>query len=148
MYPLILSFETITKLKLFIECGIPRPQDVGHLRLRYCKFFNPLYDSIAVLENVPPDAGLLKRSTFSALNVGLAGTGNRTRATCVASSGTNRSAIHYALPPSTYSVLYRKRGLGQQLDVHKTITHLPAEDAAGALHCCHLRDFLSIRSLP
>jgi hypothetical protein len=52
--------------------------------------------SIAVLENVPPDAGLQKRATFSTLNVGLAGTGNRIRATCVASSGTNHSAIHYA----------------------------------------------------
>jgi hypothetical protein len=50
-----------------------------------------------VLENVPPYAGLQKRATFSTLNVGLAGTGNRTRATCVASSGTNHSAIHYAL---------------------------------------------------
>jgi hypothetical protein len=30
------SFKTINKLKLFVECGIPRPQDVGHLRLRYC----------------------------------------------------------------------------------------------------------------
>jgi hypothetical protein len=39
--------------------------------------------SIAVLENVPPDAGLHKRDTFSTLNVGLAGTGDRTWATCV-----------------------------------------------------------------
>jgi hypothetical protein len=53
--------------------------------------------SIAVLENVPPDAELQKKATFSTLNVGLAGTGNQTRATCAASSGTNRSAIHYAL---------------------------------------------------
>jgi uncharacterized membrane protein YagU involved in acid resistance len=30
--------------------------------------------SIAVLENVPPYAGLQKRATFSTLNVGLAGT--------------------------------------------------------------------------
>jgi hypothetical protein len=52
--------------------------------------------SIAVLENVPPDTGLQKRATFSTLKVGLAGTGNRTRATYVASSGTNRSAILYA----------------------------------------------------
>jgi hypothetical protein len=52
--------------------------------------------SIKVLENVPPDAGLQKRDTFSTLNVGLARTGNRTRATCVASSGTICSAIHYA----------------------------------------------------
>jgi hypothetical protein len=54
---------------------------------------NPLY---AVLENVPPDAGLQKRATFLTINVGLDGTGNRTQATCVVSSGTNRSAIHYA----------------------------------------------------
>jgi hypothetical protein len=52
--------------------------------------------SIAVLDNVPPDAGLQKRATFSTLNVGLARTGNQTRATCVACCGTNRSAIHYA----------------------------------------------------
>jgi hypothetical protein len=31
--------------------------------------------SIAVLENVPPDAGLQKRATFSTLTVGLAGLG-------------------------------------------------------------------------
>jgi hypothetical protein len=49
-----------------------------------------------VLENVPSEAGLQKRATFSTLNVGLAGTGNQTLATCEASSGTNRSAIHYA----------------------------------------------------
>jgi hypothetical protein len=34
MYPSILSFETINKLKLFFECCIPRPQDVGHLCFR------------------------------------------------------------------------------------------------------------------
>jgi hypothetical protein len=51
---------------------------------------------MAVLENVPPGAGLQKRATFSTLNVGLAGTGNRARDTFVASSGTNRSAIHFA----------------------------------------------------
>jgi hypothetical protein len=52
--------------------------------------------SIAVLEKVPPDAGLQKRATFSTLDVGLAGTGNQTQATYAASSGTNRSDIHYA----------------------------------------------------
>jgi hypothetical protein len=34
MYPSILSFETINKLKLSFECGIPRPQDAGHLCFR------------------------------------------------------------------------------------------------------------------
>jgi hypothetical protein len=34
MYPLILSFEPINKIKLLFECGFPRPQDVGHLRFR------------------------------------------------------------------------------------------------------------------
>jgi hypothetical protein len=52
--------------------------------------------SIAVLENVPPAAGLQKSASFSSLSVGLAGTGNQTRATCVASSVTIPSAIHYA----------------------------------------------------
>jgi hypothetical protein len=42
-YPSI-SFETINKLKLFFEYCIPRPQDVGHLRLRYCNFFSPFYN--------------------------------------------------------------------------------------------------------
>jgi hypothetical protein len=60
------------------------------------KKFTHLIISIALLENVPPDAGLHKRATFSTLKVGLAQTRNQTWATCVASSGTIRSAIHYA----------------------------------------------------
>jgi hypothetical protein len=63
---------------------------------RYCNFLTHFIISIALLENVPPDAGLQKRATLSTLNVGLAGTGNRTRSTCVASSVARRSAIHYA----------------------------------------------------
>jgi hypothetical protein len=59
-------------------------------------FLNHCIISIAVLENVLPDAGLQKRATLTTLNVGLSGTGNRTRATCVASSVARRSAIHYA----------------------------------------------------
>jgi hypothetical protein len=44
---------------------------------------------------VPPDAGLQKRANFSTLIVDLSGTGDRTRATCVAGNGDNRSAIYY-----------------------------------------------------
>jgi hypothetical protein len=51
--------------------------------------------SIAVLENVPLSR-VTEKSNFSTLNVGLAGTGNRTRATCMAGSVSRRSAIHYA----------------------------------------------------
>jgi hypothetical protein len=72
------------------------------------KFLTHFIISIAVLENVPPDEGLQKRATFSTLNVGLAGTGNRPRATCVASSGTNRSALHYATNGWFYSIKYIK----------------------------------------
>jgi hypothetical protein len=52
-----------------------------------------------VLDNLPPDAGLLKRGTFFFFYkiVGLARTGNLTRANCMTGSGTNRSAIHYDL---------------------------------------------------
>jgi hypothetical protein len=69
---------------------------VGHLCLSYYNLFNPLIISIAALDNVPPDARLQKKSTISTLNFGLDGMGNRARFTCLASSGTIRSAIHYA----------------------------------------------------
>jgi hypothetical protein len=39
---------------------------------------NPLVISIAVLENVHPDAGELIRDSFSTLIIGLDGTRNRT----------------------------------------------------------------------
>jgi hypothetical protein len=73
------------------RCGTPTLA-----QLFYCKNFAHFIILIAVLENVPPDSGLQKRATFSTLKVGLAGTWNQTRATCVAGSGTNRSAMHYA----------------------------------------------------
>jgi hypothetical protein len=55
---------------------------------------------LAVLENVPTDAGLQKRVTFTTLNVSL-GPGIEPGPLAwpaVAISGTNRSAIHYASP--------------------------------------------------
>jgi hypothetical protein len=57
MYPSILSFKTINKLKLSFECGILRPQDVGHFACATANFLTHFKISIAVLENVPPDAG-------------------------------------------------------------------------------------------
>jgi hypothetical protein len=45
--------------------------------------------SITVLENVPSDAGLQKKTNFSTLIVGLDRTGDRNRATCKAGSGSN-----------------------------------------------------------
>jgi hypothetical protein len=75
----------MNKLKLFFECGIPRSQDAGTPLLLLLQIVNLYIISIAMLENVPPDAGLHKRATFSTLIVGPAGTGDRTRATCVAS---------------------------------------------------------------
>jgi hypothetical protein len=53
--------------------------------------------SIAVLENVPLSR-VTEKSNFSTLNVGLAGTGNQTRATRMAGSVSRRSVIHYASP--------------------------------------------------
>jgi hypothetical protein len=44
-----------------------------------------------------PCAGLHKKANFSTLNAGPPGTGNQTWVTLVASSGTIRSVIHYAL---------------------------------------------------
>jgi hypothetical protein len=36
--------KPLTSLRLFYECGITRLQDVGHLRLRYCRLFNTFYN--------------------------------------------------------------------------------------------------------
>jgi hypothetical protein len=101
----------------------PRPQDVIHLCLRYCKKITHFIISIAVLDNVPPDAGLQKRATFSTQNVGLAVTGNQTRATCVAGRCPRRSAIHYAFMCMGLTVIW----FGTIFDAHvqKTQTRTP-----------------------
>jgi hypothetical protein len=86
LFPSILSFETINKLTLSVECGIPRPQDAGHLCFRLfftlksdpgqesnlkvstdyllLQFFYPTILCNCSACNVPPDAGLQKRATF------------------------------------------------------------------------------------
>jgi hypothetical protein len=64
MYLLILSFETIKKLKLFFECGLPMPQDAGKPLLSLLQIFNPNIISIAELENVPPTQGYRKELPF------------------------------------------------------------------------------------
>jgi hypothetical protein len=58
----------------------PRSQDVGTPSLLLLEFFYPTIQCNYIACNVPPDAGLQKRASFSALMVGLAGTGDRTRA--------------------------------------------------------------------
>jgi hypothetical protein len=88
MYPLILSFETINKLNLFFECVLPDLKMWDTSACTTAIFLTYFIFSIVVLENVPPDAGLQKRDTFSTRNVGLAGTRSQILATCVASCGT------------------------------------------------------------
>jgi hypothetical protein len=58
MYPSILSFKTINKLKLFFECGIPDLKMWDTFACATSKCLTLFIISIAVLENVPPDAGL------------------------------------------------------------------------------------------
>jgi hypothetical protein len=96
MYPSILSFETINKLELFFQCGITRPQDVGrHLSLRYCKFCKPFcIFNCSAWERAPWRRVTEKSHLFHSKRRS-GKTRNRTRATCVAGSGDNRSAIHY-----------------------------------------------------
>jgi hypothetical protein len=88
--------KPLTSLSCFLNAVFPGLQMWDTFACATANCLTHFIISIAVLENVPPDAGLQKRATFSTLNVGLAGPRNRTRATCVASSGTNRSAILYA----------------------------------------------------
>jgi hypothetical protein len=62
-----------------LTCGIPRPTRIQASRCGNTfgfatASFNLFIISIAVLENVPPYAGLQKRANLSTLIVGLAGT--------------------------------------------------------------------------
>jgi hypothetical protein len=91
MYPSILSFETINKLKLSFECGIPRSL---HRLLATAIFVSNYTVQLQCLQRVPGHR-VTEKCHFSTLNVGLAGTGNQTQATCLAGSVSRRSAIHY-----------------------------------------------------
>jgi hypothetical protein len=66
-----------------------------HHRFLYCNFCYPTIQCYCNACNVLPEEGLQKRTNFSTLIVGLAGTGDQTRSTCVAGSCDNRSAIHF-----------------------------------------------------
>jgi hypothetical protein len=75
MYPLILSFETINKLKVFLNAVFPRLKMWDTFACASAKKLTLFIISIALLKNVPPDAGLQKRATISNLNIGLDGPG-------------------------------------------------------------------------
>jgi hypothetical protein len=68
--------------------------------LATANFLTQFIISIAVLENVPLTHGYRKEPLFHTKRRS-AGTGNRTRATCMAGSVTRLSAIHYAAPCSS-----------------------------------------------
>jgi hypothetical protein len=92
---------------------LPSPQDVGHLRLRSYKFVNPFYNLNCSAQERVPWRRVTEKSHFSTLNVGLAGTGNRTQATCSAGSVTRRSAIHYAFE-SPLSLVFKSKSKVQE----------------------------------
>jgi hypothetical protein len=60
----------------------------------YYNIFIQLYSAIAV--SACAGRRVTEKCHFSTLNVGLAGTGNQTQATCLAGSVSRRSEIHYA----------------------------------------------------
>jgi hypothetical protein len=80
------------------------PTSKSQQTLATAKFLTHFIISIAVLENVPLSR-VTEKSNFSTLNVGLAGTGNQTRATCMAGSVSRRSAIHYAFRPTCFQIV-------------------------------------------
>jgi hypothetical protein len=65
-----------------------------YLRLQF--FLSNYTVQLQCLQHAP-GRRVTEKSHFSTLNVGLARTGNRTRATCLAGSVSRHSAIHYAL---------------------------------------------------
>jgi hypothetical protein len=94
----VLRYFTQTWWNNYFWCllrRLPRPQDVGHLCLRYCKYFKPFYNLNYSARERAPWRRVTEKSHFSTLNVGLAGTGNWTQATCLTGSDSRRSDIHY-----------------------------------------------------
>jgi hypothetical protein len=68
-----------------LTCGIPRPtlthaSRCGNIFAFATANLNLCIISIAVLDNLPSDAGFQKRATFSNIIEGLAGTRDQTRA--------------------------------------------------------------------
>jgi hypothetical protein len=64
-------------------------------RFKNSIFFSYFSVQLQCLQRAP---GLQKRATISTQILDLAGTGDRTLATCVAGSGASGSAIHYDIP--------------------------------------------------
>jgi hypothetical protein len=86
------SFQNhLSKPLTSLSCPLMRE----YLRFRCCKFLTSVFNLNCSAWERAPDVGLKKRATFTTLIIGSAGTGYRTRATCMAGSGANRSAIHY-----------------------------------------------------
>jgi hypothetical protein len=78
------------KPKAVFRYAGPRLQDAGTPLFLLLQIFYSTIQCNCTTYNVPPGAGLQKRANFSTLILGLAGTGDQTRATCVARSGDNR----------------------------------------------------------
>jgi hypothetical protein len=73
-----------------------QPQIFNRL-LATASFFSIYTVQLQCLQRAPGHR-VTEKSHFSTLNVGLAGTGNQTQATCLSGSVSRRSAIHYACP--------------------------------------------------
>jgi hypothetical protein len=90
---LFLGIRTIANHSFFWLCSILRPTRTqasgceNTFAFATAIFFYQTIQCNCSACNVPPDTGLQKRATFSTLIIGLARTGNRTRANCVAGSG-------------------------------------------------------------
>jgi hypothetical protein len=80
-------------LKVRPGTGVQPHDSTDYLNLQF--FLSNCTVQLQCLQRAPRHRVTEKRH-FSTLNVGLAGTGNRTQATCLAGSVSRRSAIHYA----------------------------------------------------
>jgi hypothetical protein len=87
------SLSTVFDFKVRPGTGV-QPQSLNRL-LATANFLSNYTVQLQCLQ-CTPGRRVTEKSHFSTLNVGLAGTGIRTQATCLAGSGTNRSTIHYA----------------------------------------------------
>jgi hypothetical protein len=87
--------STVFDFKVRPGTGV-QPQSLNRL-LATAIFLSNYTVQLQCLQRAP-GRRVTEKSPFSTLNVGLAGTGNRIQATCLAGSVSRHSAIHYAYP--------------------------------------------------
>jgi hypothetical protein len=122
------------RVSLITRVNTDSPTSSLHRLLATAIFLSNYTVQLQCLQRAP-GCRVTEKCHFSTLNVGLAGTGNQTQATCLAGSVSRRSAIHYAILSPSCGWNCAMNELLTRL--RKTKTHCKAFADDGALITCN-----------